>query len=320
MTSEREPRFTLPVGEGEGALLGLAAGDTAGGRWAGGYSAVTQQATVLAYHLLRHDGVERLALATELAELGGLNGDPPVYRRESAHLTAWLASAQEGEPTATSEPSIEPAGRVAPVGLWYRRDPDALVRATIATARLTHNDAPSVVAAVAVAGAVAAAGFAQNGRDMMMGVVDIAERAAGAIAEEPYRYGRAEGVAGFVEVLARLGRQVGSDPASLAAEAGSGPVARVALAVALAAPADSAPHTAIAAAVELGGSALGALVGGIVGARVGVRPWPWEIPNASWFVAIGRRLVSGGEEEGEPLPVPYAVEELLTHGRAERRQ
>ena len=30
------------------------------------------------------------------------------------------------------------------------------------------------------------------------------------------------------------------------------------------------------------------MVGGIVGARVGIRAWPWAFANDTWFAEIGR--------------------------------
>ena len=42
---EQAPLFSLPLGEGSGALLAAAAGDVAGGADPHGYSALTQTAT-----------------------------------------------------------------------------------------------------------------------------------------------------------------------------------------------------------------------------------------------------------------------------------
>ena len=44
--------FSLVAGEGDGLMLGVAAGDAAGGVWELGYSAVTEQVTVIAYQLI----------------------------------------------------------------------------------------------------------------------------------------------------------------------------------------------------------------------------------------------------------------------------
>jgi hypothetical protein len=55
------------------------------------------------------------------------------------------------------------------------------------------------------------------------------------------------------------------------------------------------------------------MVGAIVGARSGLRLWPWVIPNDIWFAEIGRRMVSRNQETRD-LPVPYSVEERITSG------
>jgi len=72
------------------------------------------------------------------------------------------------------------------------------------------------------------------------------------------------------------------------------------------------PQMILSEAAAVGGSPLGALVGGIVGARVGIRRWPWEVPNDTWFVALGQRLVEGRADLVD-LPVPYAVEQRVTY-------
>ena len=84
------PRFSLVAGEGDGAILGLAAGDAAGGAWELGYSAITEQATVLAYHLIERDRLDTEHLIRELRELDGSGEEEPVYRAESGQFRAWL--------------------------------------------------------------------------------------------------------------------------------------------------------------------------------------------------------------------------------------
>jgi hypothetical protein len=51
----------------------------------------------------------------------------------------------------------------------------------------------------------------------------------------------------------------------------------------------------------------------MVGGRVGLKAWPWVVPNSTWFAEIGRRLVSSNRETRD-IPVPYQVEERLTFG------
>lgn len=293
-------------------MLSLAAGDTAGGAADGSYACTTQQAIVLAYHLLRHGGLDREALAQEMVEMGGDADEPSVYRAPSPDFVAWLESVRAGQAVLTSDPSHEPAVRVAPVGMWYRRQPDALVDAALETARLTHLDGPSALAATAAAGAVAAACFAQNGRDLLMAVVDVAETAAKTIEAEAFRFARADQTGEVVEGLRRAIRLVGEPVEAITAEFGRDPVGMVVGALTMAAPATDEPHRLIESAVAYGASPLGALVGAIVGARVGIRVWPWSFPNDTWFVAIGQRLIAGTAELAD-LPVPFAVEQRITY-------
>lgn len=298
-------------------MLCLAAGDTAGGAFEGGYAATTQQATVLAYHLLRHGALDRESLAREMAELDGDDRDPSVYRAPSADLRTWLDSVRADEPVLVSDPSIDPAVRVAPVGMWFRREPEDLIEAALETARLTHLDGPSAVVAAAAAGAVAAGCFAQNGRDMLMAVTDVARAAAARIGSEAFRYAHTDQIDDVVDRLRRSTTLVGEPSHVLAAELGGDPVGMVVAGLTMAAPQTDEPHHLIEAAVGYGGSPLGALVGAIVGARVGIRVWPWTFPNDTWFVAIGQRLIAGTAELAD-LPVPYAVEQRVTYTAGER--
>lgn len=312
MSEEVGPRFSLLAGEGDGALLGLAAGDTAGGEHEGGYAACTQQAVIVAYHLLRHGELDRDLLAMELLELDGDDRDPSVLRAPSAGLRRWLDSLRAGAVEHVSEPGLDPAVRVAPVGMWFRRRPDDLVSAALETARVTHLDASAAVLAAAAAGAVAAGCFAQNGRDMLMAVVDVAGEAADRIEHDALRYAHTEGVGDVLDRLRRAVDLVGSSPEELVGELGSDPIGLGVAGLAIAAPMVEEPHHSLEVAVQWGGSPLGALVGGVVGARVGVRYWPWTFPNDTWFVALGQRLVAG-EPGLVNLPVPYAVEQRITY-------
>ncbi|MGA7270168.1 MAG: ADP-ribosylglycohydrolase family protein, partial [Acidimicrobiia bacterium] len=133
-------RFSLPVGEGVGAMLCLAGGDVLGGASTQGYSATTQQAVVVAYHLIRHGEIDRETLAEEMTEMDGDHDAPSVFRSSSPQLRQWLDSSRAGEPVFATEPGLDPAVRVAPVGMWFRRRPDELVEAALETARLTHLD------------------------------------------------------------------------------------------------------------------------------------------------------------------------------------
>lgn len=312
MSERGGPRFSLPVGEGVGALLCLAGGDSVGEGDGGVYTASTQQSVVVAYHLIRHGSVDRDLLAGELAALDGDDREPSVFRRESRDLRVWLDSVREGEVRYATDPSLDPSVRVAPVGMWYRRRPDELVEAVLETARVTHLDGPSAVVAAANAAAVAASCFAQGGHDLLMAVTDIAARAASTIKEESFRFSRTEDLVDVVDRFRRATQLVGASPNRLIDELGTDPVGTVATTITLAGNVEQSPETLVEEAANRGGSPLGAIAGAIVGARVGVRMWPWPIPNDTWFVALGRRLVAGSVDL-EDLPVPYAVEQRLTY-------
>lgn len=298
-------------------MLCLAAGDAAGAPDGSGYSATTQQAIVLAYHLLRHGALNRETLAQEMAEMDGDDRDPSVFRAPSPDLQSWLDSVRDGEPVLASDPSVDPAVRVAPVGMWFRRRPADLIEAALETARLTHLDASSAVAAAAAAGAVAAGCFAQNGRDMLMAVTDVAQSAALKIASETFRYAHTDQIDDVARRLRVAFSLLGAPLDELRSELGEDPVGTVIIGLTLAARQVEEPARLLEDAVTVGGGPLGALVGAVVGARVGVRVWPWEFPNDTWFVAIGQRLIAGTAELAD-LPVPYAVEQRVTYAAGER--
>ncbi len=293
-------------------MLCLAGGDVLGGASTQGYSATTQQAVVVAYHLIRHGEIDRETLAEEMTEMDGDHDAPSVFRSSSPQLRQWLDSSRAGEPVFATEPGLDPAVRVAPVGMWFRRRPDELVEAALETARLTHLDGSTAVIAAASAAAVAAGCFAQNGRDMLMAVADVATRAADRIRLEEFRFSRLDRMGEVVERLRLAGALVGEEMTGLLSALGDDPLGLAAAGIALAAPAEREATQTIAQAAEAGGSDLAALVGAVVGARVGVRVWPWSIPNDTWFVAIGQRLIAGSRDLAD-LPVPFAVEQRLTY-------
>jgi hypothetical protein len=75
--TDPESRFSLVAGEGDGAMLGLAAGDSAGGLWELGYTAITEQATVIAYELIEHGGLEVDSLVGAMRGGAGVpDGEP----------------------------------------------------------------------------------------------------------------------------------------------------------------------------------------------------------------------------------------------------
>lgn len=297
-------------------MLGLAAGDAAGGASASGYSAPTQQAVVVAYHLFRHGRLDRELLASELIELDGDERDPSVYREISLEMRKWLDSVRAGEPEYGSDLSLDPAIRAVPLGIWFRRRPEELVDAVLESGRVTHLDAPSAVLATALAGAVAGGAFAQNGRDLLMAVFEVAGRAVDAIELDGLRYAHIDQAGDVAAGLRRSLDLIGAPPHELAEEA-TDPLGIVVAGLALAAPVSPDPIGPIETAAAVGGSGLGAVVGAVLGARMGIRAWPWAFPNDTWFMAMGKRLVEGRTDLVD-LPVPYAVEQRVSYSGSHR--
>lgn len=304
--------FSLPEGEGAGAPLAAAAGDVAGGAHVGGYSSITQTTTIVAYHLLRVGAVDAPTLRTELMELDGTDGGRSVYRSLSPSFRRWLETARSGEPERSGDLGVEPACRVMPIGVWYRRDPEELVGAAIEVASLTHLHAPTLVVAAAMAGAVAAGAFAQTGRDLVLATAETAERAIDRLTPRSRHYHGIDDAGAVVERLRRGANLVGMphpDVPRAVRESGDGtPLDHVVMAAVLGSIPGVESYRLVETAAHAGGSPAGALVGAIVGARAGIRRWPWIVPNDTWFAEIGRRLVDHHAEIRD-LPVPYAVEE-----------
>ena len=313
------PRFSLVSGEGDGAMLGLAAGDTAGGLWELGYSAITEQATVIAYQLIESDTLDFDALVTALRELDGSDEEEPVYRAESPQFRAWLDRAAAGRPVPEEDPSLDAAPRAVPLGVTHRRHPDRLREQALSLGRLFHVDPQSILSGVVSAGAVAASCFGQSGRDLITGIVEIAEPAAATLEPDPVS-GAQPG--DLVEGLRRIARHVGvidgGEALAVVSDGGDpAPWDLVRAGLLLSAPVVDRSHLPVEQAARLAGSPLAAMVGGIVGARVGIRAWPWAFANDTWFAEIGRRLVRGPNETRD-LPIPYAVEHHLISGERQR--
>jgi ADP-ribosylglycohydrolase len=308
--------FSLVNGEGAGALLAAAAGDVAGGASPVGYSAFTQQATVVSYHLLERNGISGPDLASQWAELGADGANPSVYRGASAEFEAWLENVNTPAQKRVRRPDCEPAARAFPVGIWFRRDPSQLVNAALEVARLTHMDATTAVAAAALAGATAACAFGQSGRDLLAAAFEISNVAAARVSEETEGFVDAVAADAFVSKVREPHLSDGSRSATNGPQP-NGPDL-VLTALRLAADGSAEPAEQIGRAAHLGGSVLGAMVGALLGARTGLRTWPWSVPNSTWFAELGLRMVSGNRETRD-LPVPYNVEETLTHGVDHRR-
>ncbi|HEU4915353.1 MAG TPA: ADP-ribosylglycohydrolase family protein [Acidimicrobiia bacterium] len=305
------PRFSLVAGEGDGAMLGLAAGDAAGGAWELGYSAITEQATVLAYHLIEHDRIDTETLVRELRELDGSGEEEPVYRSESGQFRAWLDRAAAGRPVPEQGESLDGASRAVPLGVAHRRDPVSLRQDALALGRLFHDDVSAILAGVLAAAAVAASCFGQSGRDLIGGVVETCEPALADLGAEPATRRLIDGVTGLV---GHIGVTDGKEAIAVTAGGNDpGPWELTLAGLLLSAPLVDPFHLPIGQAARIGGSPLSAMVGGIVGARLGIKAWPWAFANDTWFAEVGRRLARGPREVRD-LPIPYAVEHHLISG------
>jgi len=309
-----EPLFSLVAGEGDGFMLGAVAGDAAGGAWELGYSAVAEQITVLSYQLIEHRHLDTARVIQVMRELDGSEEGDPVYRAETPHFRAWLDRAAARSPVPEEEPSLDGVARTVPIGVAFRRDPQAVTKEAIDLGRLFDRDAGSVAAGVIAATAVAASCFGQSGRDLIVGVTETVvpvittlgnglygEQRLDTLETELGRLTEAVGVVNGREAIEFVGGDTGD------------PIQVMLAGLLLAAPATDRHHTPIEQAAKVGGSTLGAAVGGIMGARVGIRAWPWAFANDTWFAEIGRR-VTRGPDEVRDLPIPYAVEQHLISG------
>jgi ADP-ribosylglycohydrolase len=313
--SSSDSLYTVVAGEGDGFLLGLAAGDTAGGAWELGYSAITEQATILAYELITKRGLDVDAVVAGLLEMDGLHEEDPVFRAESAEFRAWLDRARTGEPVPGPEPSLDAAARAPVLGVAFRREPEELVARAIELGRLFHTHAPTVAAGVIAGAAAAASCFAQSGLDLIAGVGETVDLCGDELTSGLVGSDRVRDLAAEIRALIPSVGQVtyGAEAIDLVGGDTEDPVQMVLAGLLLAAPVAHRHHVPISEAATLGGSRLGAVVGAIVAARVGIRAWPWAFANDTWFAEIGRRLVRGPDEVRD-LPIPYAVEQHLMSG------
>jgi ADP-ribosylglycohydrolase len=306
--------YTVVAGEGDGFMLGLAAGDTAGGAWELGYSATTEQATILGYELITNRSLDLDAVVAGLLEMDGLHEEEPVFRAESPEFRAWLDRARTGAALPGDEPSLDAAARAPALGVAFRREPDELVARAIELGRLFHTGASTVAAGVLAGAAVAASCFAQSGLDLIAGVAESVELSGDELIRGLHGAERVQSLASEVRALIpAVGVTSGDEAIETVGGDREDPVHMVLAGLLLAAPVAHRHHVPISEAASLGGSRLGAVVGAIVGARVGIRAWPWAFANDTWFAEIGRRLVRGPNEVDD-LPIPYAVEQHLMSG------
>lgn len=308
-----EALFSVVAGEGDGFMLGVAAGDTAGGAWELGYSAITEQVTIVAYELIVNRTIRPDHVVVALLEMDGAGEEEPVLRAESPEFRMWLDRGHAGRPVPGVEPSLDAAARATAVGVAFRRDPHRLVTETVALGRLFHRDAATVVSGVMTASAVAASCFAQSGMDLVAGVAESTGNALDQVDDLEGAHELATLREDVLELLPEVGVVRGDDAMAVVGGDRDDPVQLTLAGILLAAPVAHRHHVPIEQAAHIGGSGLGAVVGAIVGARVGIRAWPWAFANDTWFAEIGRRLVRGPDEVRD-LPIPYAVEQHLMSG------
>jgi hypothetical protein len=312
--SDQRPLYTLVAGEGDGFLLGLAAGDAAGGAWELGYSAVTEQAAVISYELIKARRVVPDDVVAVLRELDGAQDEDPVYRAETPAFRAWLDRAGKEGPRPSDRPLLDGVARAPVVGVAFRKDPDRLVEEALALARMFDRHPSSLLANLIAASATAASCYAQSGRDLIAGVREAVMPVLAQIDPASDHGGTPEGLGGLFEAAIRgVGVVDGLEALEIAGGDRTDPVHAALAALLLAAPAQERFHVPVEQSARIGGSVLGAFAGAMVGARLGIKGWPWAFANDTWFAEIGRRLVRGPDMV-EDLPIPYAVEHHLMYG------
>jgi ADP-ribosylglycohydrolase len=313
-TDDKEARFSLVAGEGDGLMLGIAAGDAAGGAWELGYSAITEQATVIAYELIQHRRIDADSLRTALRDLDGSADEEPVYRSETSHFREWLDLTASGRSAPADGPNLDGIPRATVVGVCFRRQPDHVIRETVALTRMFDRDSSSLGAALISATSAAASCFGQAGRDLIAGVIEAVTPTLERLGAE---FSGADRLRRLPDELQGLVGHIGVADGDEALEMVGGditdPLQAVQAALLLVAPINDRFHLPVEQAARIGGSTLGAFAGGIMGARVGIKAWPWAFANDTWFAEIGRRLVRGPDDI-EGLPIPYAVEQHLMFG------
>ncbi len=334
------------------ALVGLAAGDVLGAGYEGltpaGVAAVagpgplmprpgsvytddTQQALVLAYHLLDHGEVDPDALADALVELAEPDGTG-VYRGAGPGFRSFVALRRDGAAVAeAAQPSAGngAAMRVAPVGIRFASDRARVVGQAVAASLVTHGDPRGVAAAAAVATAVAAAARGLSGADLVHEAADAAADAEHEMFSDYFsRVSPGDKWHAFSSALrgaaALVGRPAGEmagmvgerarQTSTRAVGAGTDAYAPASVVTALVLAADKRDEPAgpVRLAVSLGGDAdtMAAITGAVVGARTGATEWPWDIASRDVLVEVGRRLAAGAAGT-DGLPDLYTLESAL---------
>lgn len=129
-------------------------------RWKlkGLYTDDTQQALVLGESLIRFGRIDGEWVANTYREMANPRGlYLGAHRGVGTTFKEVLEDLERGVPLGESgqdSPGIGAAMRIAPLGLFYRNDPDALLGAVLDASLMTHRDIRSLAGAFAVACAV----------------------------------------------------------------------------------------------------------------------------------------------------------------------
>ena len=299
-------------------MLGAAAGDVLAAGQDRVYGFLTQHNVITAYHLMRQGSVDPDRLGDELAALAFPERGFDVYRAAAPWFRAWLDEHRRGSPSPMPFENAGAAARMVPIGVWFRKDPIALVEEAIRAAMITHNQQGAVVAACALAGATAGASFGQSGRDLVFGAAEVAKRAEARVVDLPGMVASPAGSPSLSFILRHAAQLVGMPFREIADQIRSwtpdaAAVAGVISAIVLGAPILERPSVGVREAVAFDSEPreIAVMAGAIVGARVGLHRWPWRIVNDLWFAELGRRLADN-DGRYEDLPDTYAVEEVLT--------
>ncbi len=311
-------------------LVGLAAGDVlgsaAGPDAAPGWSDDTQQALVLAEHLLRHGRVVPDRFARDLLEFAGPDGPPGRYRDIGSGFAAFLDHLSEGaDPAAAAQPSAGngAAMRIAPVAIRFRDDFEGVIDQAIDASLVTHAHPVGVAAAVAVAVALWAAARGQRGPDLVHSAADAAAIAEHRLFSERYErlapgddwHTMSEALRAAVGLVGGVPAEIAESVGSRAAEtsrhrqaSGTDPYAPASVVTALTVAAGSEPPwVAVETLVDLGGDRdTMAAIAGAVAVASGGRPPAGIVPHAGVLRELGERLAQGGDGEGLPPVVTFA--------------
>lgn len=294
---------------GAGCLLGLAAGDQGSGAAYGHHS---QLAMLVAYELLRTGAIEEVSLRHAVGRLAGGRAGRSRIRGAPLWLDGYLMQEKTSGLGAGPHGGTDVATRCVAIGVWHRDDVPALVADSVRAAAATHTDRPSIEAAVALAGAVAALSHGQHGRDLVAGALEVAQMAGSRIDGDPLFVGDSGSIPAKLRRLVPL---VGEPPSAIVAraEAERDSLGSVLAGIVIGAPLLSDPFDLISSAAVLRRRDVEVVVSALVGTQVGIVRWPSSIANDTWFAEVGRRLAERTRGIGD-LPDLFEVEDRLSHG------